>query len=69
MPQYQSILPVITLKAVMDQSLSLTCINYILNVHKVGLNSTRFLIDRVRVLLLHEGSKETSSEQHEYKGY
>jgi hypothetical protein len=53
----------------MDQSLSLTCINYILNVHKVGLNSTRFLIDRVRVLLLQEGSKETSSEQHEYKGY
>jgi hypothetical protein len=28
--------------------------NYILNVHKVGLYSTRFLIDRVRVLLLNE---------------
>jgi hypothetical protein len=28
--------------------------NYILNVHKVGLYSTRFLIDRVRVLLLNK---------------
>jgi hypothetical protein len=28
--------------------------NYVLNVHKVGLNSTRFLFDRVRVLLLNE---------------
>jgi hypothetical protein len=45
--------------------------NYILNVHKIGLYRTRFLIDRVRVLLLneflywtsaqHDGSKETSS--------
>jgi hypothetical protein len=45
--------------------------NYILNAHKVGLYSTRFLIDQVRLLLLnkflywtsaqHKGSKETSS--------
>jgi hypothetical protein len=52
--------------------------NYILNVHKVGLYSTRFLIDRVRVLLLneflywtsaqHKGSKETSSVTAQVRG-
>jgi hypothetical protein len=45
--------------------------NYILNVHKVGLYRTRFLIDQVRVLLLNEfrAVKKRVQQQHEYEGY